>query len=215
MPTTTPEEHANRQHTDDRRDRDPEVEWLHPAEPPELREVDHPEDDRVDDDRGQDGLGQLGEERREQDQRREDDPSGRERGDRRPGPGGFVQRARRQARRHGHALEEAGADVRHSLGNRLLVEVDPIPMPRRECLGIARGLGEPDQQEREGRDRDRREVLRHDIDRWHLRKRQASRHGANQRDSLRSQVEKNGADQPADDEDERPGILGARTEARG
>ena len=130
--------------------------------------------------------------------------TGRERGDRRPGPGGFVQRARRQAGRHGHALEEAGADVRHSLGNRLLVEVDPIPMPRRECLGIARGLGEPDEQEREGRDRDRREVLRHDLDRWHLRKRQASWHGANQRDSLRSQVEEDGPDQPADDEDERP-----------
>ena len=119
-------------------------------------------------------------------------------------PGGFVQRARRQARRHGHALEEAGADVRHPLGNRLLVEVDPIPMPRRECLGIARGLGEPDEQEREGRDRDRREILRHDIDRWHLRKRQASRHRAHQRDSLRSQVEDDRADQAADHEDERP-----------
>ena len=132
---------------------------LHPAKPAELGEVDHPEHDRIDDDRGQDRLGQLGEQGREQDQRAEDERAGGERGDRRPRPGRLVQRARRQARRDRHPLEDAGPEVGHPLGDRLLVEVDAIAVLRGERLGVAGGLGEPDQQQREGRDDDRREVF--------------------------------------------------------
>ena len=71
---------------------------------------------------------------------------------------------------------DAGADVGHPLRHRLLVQVDAIAMPRGERLGVARRLREPDEQEREGRGDDLREVLRHDIDRRQLRQRQASRH---------------------------------------
>ena len=44
-------QHAGREHGDDRRGRDPEVEALDPVQAPQLGDVDHPEDDRVDDDR--------------------------------------------------------------------------------------------------------------------------------------------------------------------
>ena len=104
--------------------------------------------------------------------------AGGERGDRRPRPGRLVQRARREAGRDRHALEHAGAEVGHPLGHRLLVEVDAIPMLRGERLGIAGRLGEPDQQQREGRDDDRREVLRHELERRQLRERQAAWHRA-------------------------------------
>ena len=55
----------------------------------------------------------------------------------RPGPraGVVVQRARRQARRHRHPLEQTGTDVRHALGDRLLVDVDPIAVPGGERPG--------------------------------------------------------------------------------
>ena len=82
---------------------------------------------------------------------------GHERGDRRPRARRLVQRAGREARRDRHALEHAGADVRHPLGDGLLVDVDAVAVARGERPGVARGLGEPDQQQRDGRDGDRRE----------------------------------------------------------
>ena len=72
-------------------------------------------------------------------------------------------------------------------------EVDAIPMLRGERLGIAGRLGEPDQQQREGRDDDRREVLRHELERRHLRERQAAWHRADQRDAARAEVEQDRA----------------------
>ena len=74
-------------------------------------------------------------------ERADDDRAGRERGDRRPRSGRFVQRARREAGRDRHALEHAGAEVGHPLGDRLLVEVDAIAMPRRERPGHRRPSG--------------------------------------------------------------------------
>ena len=122
-------------------------------------------------------------------------------------PADSFERARREAGRDRHAPEQAGPDVGHPLGHRLLVQVDPIAMPRGECLGVARRLGEPDQQEREGRDDDGREVLRHELERWDLRDGQAAWHGADERHAARAEVEDDGADEAADDEHEGAGDL--------
>ena len=51
-----------------------------------------------------------------------------------------------------------GPDVRHPLRDRLLVHVDAVAVPRRERSGVAGGLREPDQQQRDRGDADRREV---------------------------------------------------------
>ena len=82
--------------------------------------------------------------------------TGDERGDRRSCPGGLVQRAGREAGRHRHALEDAGADVRHPLRHRFLVDVDPVPVPGRERPRVACGLREADQQQRHRGDHDHR-----------------------------------------------------------
>ena len=86
-------------------------------------------------------------------------PAGHERGDLRPRARRLVQRAGREAGRHRHPLEHARAHVRHPLSHGLLVHVDAVAMPRRERPRIARGLGEPDQQQRHGRDGDGRVVV--------------------------------------------------------
>ena len=83
-----------------------------------------------------------------------------ERGDRRSRARRLVQRTGREAGRHRHPLEHAGADVRHALRHGLLIDVDAIAMAGGERPGIARGLGEPDQQQRDRRDHHRRVVVR-------------------------------------------------------
>ena len=129
-------------------------------------------------------------------------PPGRQGGDRCPRPGRLVERAGRQAGRHRHALEHAGAEIGHALGHRLLVEVDAIAVPGGERLGIPRRLGEPDQQQREGRDDDGREVLRHELERRHLRYGKAARHCADERDAAGAKVEEDRARKTTDHEHE-------------
>ena len=80
-------------------------------------------------------------------------------------------------------------------------------MLRGERLGIAGGLGEPDQQQGEGRDDDRGQVPRHQLERRQLRDRQAAWHGADQRHAALTEVEQHGREQAADDEHERAGHL--------
>ena len=58
----------------------------------------------------------------------------------RAGAGVVVERAGGQARRDGHALEQAGAHVGHALGHRFLVDVDAIAVLGRERPGVAGGL---------------------------------------------------------------------------
>ena len=123
-PITTPASTPDREHADDRRERDPEVEPLDTAQPPQLGDVDHPEHDRVDDHRAENRLRQLREQRREHDQGQQHERPGDERRQRRPGARRLVQRARGKARGDRHALERARPDVRHALRDRLLVDVD-------------------------------------------------------------------------------------------
>ena len=63
----------------------------------------------------------------------------------RPGTraGVIVQRAGRQTGRDGHSLEQPSADIRHALGDRLLVDVDAIAVPGRERPRVAGGLENP------------------------------------------------------------------------
>ena len=71
--------------------------------------------------------------------------------------GVVVERAGRQAGRHGHPLEQSRPGVGDRLGQRLLVDVDLVAVLGGERAGIAGGLGEADQHQRDGRDRhDRR-----------------------------------------------------------
>ena len=81
-----------------------------------------------------------------------------------------------------------GADVRHPLGDRLLVDVDPVTVSRGERAGVAGGLREPDQQQRDGRDDDR-PLVADEVEVGQLRGRQAARHVADERDAVRAEVE--------------------------
>ena len=76
---------------------------------------------------------------------------------REPGPraGVVVERARRQAGRDRHALEQPGADVRDALRDRLLVDVDLVAVLGGERAGVAGGLREADQHQRDRGDRHR------------------------------------------------------------
>ena len=50
----------------------------------------------------------------------------------------------------GMPWKSAGAGVGHALRHRLLVDVDAVAVPGGECAGVAGGLREADQQQREG-----------------------------------------------------------------
>ena len=150
---------ARREHADDRRHRDPEVESRDPIETAQLANVDHAEHDRVDDHRPEHGLREVREQRREEQQGREHQAPGHQRRDLRARARGLVQRAGREAGRHRHPLKHAHADVRHPLSDRLLIHVDPVAVPRSERPSVACGLGEPDQQQRDRRDDNCRVVV--------------------------------------------------------
>ena len=75
-------EHAGREHAEDRRDGDPEVEPRDPVQAPELADVDHPEHDRVDDHGREHRLREMREERCEHDQRQQHEAAGDQRRDR-------------------------------------------------------------------------------------------------------------------------------------
>ena len=184
-------EDAGREHADDRCDSDPEVEPRDPAQPAQLGQVDHPEHDGVDDHRGEHRLSgrsensgastiSVSQHERACDQRR----------NRRPGSGRLVQRAGGEAGGDRHALEHAGAHVRHALSHRLLVDVDAVLVPGGERARVAGGLREPDQQQR---DRPRRRSSRGaaaDRSRLgQLRRRQPARDVPDQRDPVRAEVE--------------------------
>ena len=106
------------------------------------------------------------------------------------GPGGLVERAGRQAGRDRHPLEHAGADVRHALRDRLLVDVDAVAVAGGERPGVARRLREPDQQQRERGDADRRDVILTELERRAARRRQAARDVADERDAVSAEVER-------------------------
>ena len=156
------------------------------------------------------GFRQLREQRCEQDQRRQHEHPGGQRRDGRRRTGRLVQRARGEAGRYRHPLEHAGADVRHSLRDRLLIHVDAVAVPGREYPSIAGGLREPDQQQRNRSDRDLREVVREQIERRELRGRQPARHGPHERHAVRAEIEHVRREQAADDEHQRSGNLRRR-----
>ena len=159
---------------------DPEVEPLDPGEPPHLGDVHHAHHDRLDDERREHGLGEVGEQRCQNKQSQQDRDARGERGEPGAGTGVVVQRARRQARRDRHALEQAGARVRHGLRDRLLVDVDLVAMLGRERAGVAGGLREPDQHQRDRRDRDGGGVVPHQSAVGDLERRQSAGHVADQ-----------------------------------
>ena len=115
----------------------------------------------------------------------------------------LVQRAGRQARGHGHPLEHAGPDVRHPLRDRLLVDIDPIPMPRGEGSARPRGLGIPDQQQCRRRDANRGEVIPHEREIWQRWRRAAAGHVPDERHSVGTEVEHGRCEQPRGHEHQR------------
>ena len=62
-------------------------------------------------------------------------------------------------------------------------------MPRRERAGVAGSLGEPDQEQCDRRDPDRRVVVRHEREIGQLRGGKPARHVADERHSMRAEVE--------------------------
>ena len=76
-------------------------------------------------------------------------------------------------------------------------------MPGRERARVARGLREADQQQRDRRDHDHREVLPDDVVVREHRRRKPARDVADERDAVGAQVEERRCEQPADDEHER------------
>ena len=149
------------------------------------------------------GLGQAREERREHDQREQHERAGEERRERRARSGRLVERARREAGRDGHALEHACADVRHALGDRLLVDVDEVSVPRGERARVAGRLREADQQEGNRRGRDRRSVILEDVGARELGSGEPARHVPDEGDPMRAEIEHGRRDEPGDDEHER------------
>ena len=93
------------------------------------------------------GFGRSEKSGARSEQGQQDGEPGGERGEPRPGAGVVVERARRQARRDGHALEQAGPGVGEALRHRLLVDVDLVAVLGRERAGVAGGLREADQHE--------------------------------------------------------------------
>ena len=127
-----------------------------------------------------------------------------ERGHRRARAGRLVERAGRQARRHGHALEHARADVRHALRHRLLVDVDAVAVARGERARVAGGLREADQQQRRRRDaRSSRSGPGRASRSGSSGAGKPARHVADERDAVRAEVEQRRGDQAADDQHER------------
>ena len=201
-PDHDPEQDPGQEHPGDRRQGNPEVEPGDPRQTSKFGQVDHSEEHGVDDDRSEDGLGQLREERREQDQGQDDEEARDQRGERRPGPGGLVQRAGRQAGRYGHPLDEPRRDIGHTLGDRLLVHVDPVVVAGREGAGVAGGLGEADQDEGHRGDPDLGHVLADELEAWDLGQGQAARHRSDEGHAARVEVEQVGGEQPTDDQDQ-------------
>ena len=74
-------------------------------------------------------------------------------------PRRLVERARRQARRDRHPLEDAGGRVRHPLRDRLLVDVDAVAVADGERARVAGRLREADQEQARGGGEDGRVVL--------------------------------------------------------
>ena len=93
-----------------------------------------------------------------------------------------------------------GAGVRHALGDRLLVDVDPVAMAGGERACVSRGLREADQQQRERGDADRRGVVREDGGIGQRRRGQAARDVADERDAVSAEVQQRGREQSADHE---------------
>ena len=152
-------EHAGRQHPDDRRDRDPEVEPRHPAQRRSSATSIMPNTTASMITAPSTALGRLREQRRQDDQRPDHEAPVTSEATGVRAPARLVERAGREARRHRHALEHAGADVRHPLGDRLLVDVDPVAVARGERPRVAGGLREPDQQQRDRGDGDDARVV--------------------------------------------------------
>ncbi len=100
-------------------------------------------------------------------------------------------------------------DVRHALRHRLLIDSIAYLAAWRTC-GRPGGLREPDQQQRERRHRDRRDVLADQVEARQFRRRQPARYVADERDAVRLEVEDVRRDDPRGDEDERPRKAGRR-----
>ena len=207
-------EDTRREHSQECGHGDPEIEPGNAVQPPQLWDVDHPEHDRVDDDRRQHRLRQLREQRRQHDQGREYEGTRDEGRHRCPRPGRLVERAGRQAGRHRHSLKYAGSDVCHPLRHGLLIDVDAIPMPSRKRARITRGLREADQQQRQRRDHDHRQVLTDDVVVRKHRCRKPTRDVSDDRDAVGSQVEERRCQQSANDEHERARHRGHRETQR-
>ena len=198
-------DHHTGQHTDQQRghdggDRDPEVEPLDPRQPAHLGDVHHAHHDGLDDQGGQHRLGQTGEQRRQEQQREQHGDAGDDGGQPGPGPGMVVERARRQAGGHRHALEQTGPGVGEGLRHRLLVDVDLVPVLRCEGPSVPGGLGEADQQQRHGCCQHRVQVRQEQAGIGDAQSGQPTGDVADDRDATLSQPEDPVGQQPADDE---------------
>ncbi len=98
--------------------------------------------------------------------------------------------------------------------DRLLVDVDAVAVPRGEGPRVAGGLGEPDQQQRDGGDGDDPEYGRSTSSAsGQLGRGQSARHVADERDAVCAEVEQRRREQAARDEHERAGHAPAPADA--
>ena len=145
----------------------------------------------------------IGEEWSEDQQREHDQHAGRQRRQRCLGTGLIVERTRRQARRHRNALQYTRSDVGHALCHRLLIDVDPVSVLRREGPGVAGGLREPDQEETQRGRSDRRDVRDHEVHAGKLRGDEAAGNLTHECNVAILEVKRNRGNQPTGDEDQR------------
>ena len=90
-----------------------------------------------------------------------------------------------------------GAGVGERLGDRLLVDVDLVAVLGGERPGVAGGLREADQHQRDRGERDRADVVPHQLEVGDLERRQPARHVADQGHAVGAEVEQPRREQPA------------------
>ena len=198
-----PFEDPERHHAEQCGHRRQELERLDEEEPLHLADVHHPHDDRFDDDRAEHRLGEIGEHRGQHEQREDDQHRLGQVRHLRSCAGAVVDRALGEAAVVEHPLDEAGRDVRHPLGEQLLVDVDPVVVLGGVLADRRRRDREPDQQQPDRRAQDRSDVVDDQLEVGQGQAREAARYVTDQLHALVVEIEHPGRGDAEEDGDQR------------